>query len=129
MNGPLEGIGKDEKLLLVCIKGKRGYFLQNRLKAYGYTNTKVLEGATFFNDVKVKGVKATVSPEEIMRVKGLGFLRDKNTPDCFNARVITRNGKVTADEMAAITGGRAEVWKRRGDHDHPPDHGDSEDSL
>ena len=83
VNGPLEGIGKDEKLLLVCIKGKRGYFLQNRLKAYGYTNTKVLEGATFFNDVKVKGVKATVSPEEIMRVKGLGFLRDKNTPDCI----------------------------------------------
>ena len=103
VDGPVEGLGKDEKLLLVCLKGKRGYFLQNRLKALGYTNTKVLEGATFFNDVKVKGVKSAVSPEEITRLKGLGFLRDKNTPDCFNARVITRNGKVTADEMAVIT--------------------------
>ena len=103
VTGPVEGLGRDEKLLLVCAKGKRGYFLQNRLKAYGYTNTKVLEGAAFFNDVKVKGVKSTVSPEEITRLKGLGFLRDKNTPDCFNARVITRNGKVTADEMAVIT--------------------------
>ena len=103
VTGPVEGLGRDEKLLLVCAKGKRGYFLQNRLKAYGYTNTKVLEGAAFFNDVKVKGVKSTVSSEEITRLKGLGFLRDKNTPDCFNARVITRNGKVTADEMAVIT--------------------------
>ena len=103
VTGPVEGLGRDEKLLLVCAKGKRGYFLQNRLKAYGYTNTKVLEGAAFFNDVKVKGVKSTVSPEEITRLKGLGFLRDKNTPDCFNARVITRNGKVTAEEMAVIT--------------------------
>ena len=83
VDGPVEGLGKDEKLLLVCLKGKRGYFLQNRLKALGYTNTKVLEGATFFNDVKVKGVKSAVSPEEITRLKGLGFLRDKNTPDCF----------------------------------------------
>lgn len=62
VDGPVEGLGKDEKLLLVCLKGKRGYFLQNRLKALGYTNTKVLEGATFFNDVKVKGVKSAVSP-------------------------------------------------------------------
>ncbi len=46
---------------------------------------------------------ATVPPEEITRVKGLGFLRDKNTPDCFNGRVITRNGKITAEEMRAIT--------------------------
>ena len=54
---------------------------------------------------KVKGVKATVSPEDITRVKGLGFLHDKNTADRFNARVITRNGKITADEMQAITEG------------------------
>ena len=33
------------------------------------------------------------SAEEIARVKGLGFLRDKTTPDAFNARVITKNGK------------------------------------
>ncbi len=40
--------------------------------------------------------------EEIARVKGLGFLRDKTTPDCFNARVLTRNGKITAAESAVI---------------------------
>ena len=38
------------------------------------------------------------SAEDIKRVKGLGFLRDKNTKDCFNGRVITRNGKITAAE-------------------------------
>ena len=46
--------------------------------------------------------KCTVPAAEVNRVKGLGFLRDKTTPDCFNARVITRNGKITADEMYAI---------------------------
>ncbi len=44
----------------------------------------------------------TVPAADVTRVKGLGFLRDKTTPDCFNARVITRNGKITADEMYAI---------------------------
>ena len=32
VEGPIEGIGKEEKLLLVCGRGKRAYFLQNRLK-------------------------------------------------------------------------------------------------
>lgn len=45
------GIGKDEKLLLVCAKGKRAYLTQNRLKFYAYTNTKVLEGGTTFSEV------------------------------------------------------------------------------
>ena len=103
VNGPLEGIGKDEKLLLVCAKGKRAYFLQNRLKALGYTHTLVLEGATTFNQVRVKAAGASLPPEEVTRVKALGFLWDKNTPDCFNGRVITRNGKITAGEMRAIT--------------------------
>ena len=43
-----------------------------------------------------------LSPEDIKRVKGLGFLRDKRYPDVFNARVITRNGRITADEHRAI---------------------------
>ena len=102
VNGPIDGLDKDEKLLLVCLKGKRSYFLQNRLKAYGYTNTVVLEGAQYFNDVKVEGVKFKVSPEDITRVKALGFLQDKRTEDCFNARVITRNGKITAEESRVI---------------------------
>jgi rhodanese-related sulfurtransferase len=54
VNGEIEGLDKEEKLLLVCAKGKRGYFLQNRLRSYGYKNTVVLEGAQFFNDVKVQ---------------------------------------------------------------------------
>lgn len=42
------------------------------------------------------------APEDIKRVKGLGFLHDKTTADCFNARVITRNGRLQADEIRAI---------------------------
>ena len=102
VDGPVEGLGKDENILLVCTRGRRAYLLQRRLMAAGYTHTRVLEGATFFNEVKVEGVKTTVSPENITRVKALGFLHDKNTPDCFNARVITRNGKITAEESRAI---------------------------
>lgn len=43
-----------------------------------------------------------LSSEDIKRVKGLGFLRDKRYPDVFNARVITRNGRITTDEHRAI---------------------------
>lgn len=102
VNGEIEGLDKEEKLLLVCAKGKRGYFLQNRLRSYGYKNTVVLEGAQFFNDVKVQYAENAVSPEEETRVKALGFLRDKTTLDKFNGRVITRNGKITADEARTI---------------------------
>ncbi len=102
VTGEIEGLGKDEKLLLVCARGKRAYFLQNRMRYYGYTNTVVLEGSTFFNDVKVKNTDAEVSKEEETRVKALGFLKDKRTPDKFNGRVITRNGKITADEARTI---------------------------
>ena len=102
VNGEIEGLGKDEKLLLVCAKGKRAYFLQNRMRYYGYKNTVVLEGATFFNDVKVKNAEGAVSKEEETRVKALGFLKDKRTPDKFNGRVITRNGKITSEEARVI---------------------------
>ena len=102
VTGPIEDIPKDAKLLLVCAKGKRGYFLQNRLKAYGYTNTLVLEGGATFNEVKVPRDGKKLSPEEIKRVKGLGCLQDKRYDDVFNVRVITRNGKVTAKEQQKI---------------------------
>ena len=102
VEGEIEGIAKDEKLLLVCAKGKRGYFLQNRLKAFGYTNTRVLEGGAFFNTVKVEKPVGALSPEEIKRVKGLGCLQDKRYPDVFNVRVITRNGKISAADQYAI---------------------------
>ncbi|MCI8359979.1 MAG: FAD-dependent oxidoreductase [Clostridiales bacterium] len=103
VNGPVEGLALDQKLLLVCNRGKRAYFLQNRLRHYGYTNTMVLEGATSFNDVRVQTPGAAVSAADIARVKALGFLFDKRTADRFNGRVITRNGKITAEESRAIT--------------------------
>ncbi len=49
VTGPMDGYPLDEKLLLVCSTGKRTYLLQNRLKHFGYTNTRVLEGGTVFN--------------------------------------------------------------------------------
>ena len=52
----------------------------------------------------------TLATEDIRRVKALGFLQDKTTADCFNGRVITRNGKITAEEMTAI----AEAARRFG---------------
>ena len=102
VNGPIEGLEKDAPLLLVCAKGKRGYFLQNRLKAFGYTNTKVLEGGAFFNEVKVPRSGSRLSAEEIKRVKGLGCLQDKRYDDVFNVRVITRNGKLTSEEQVKV---------------------------
>ena len=102
VNAPIPGTGLEDKLLLVCAKGKRGYFLQNRLKALGYTNTRVLEGGAFFNTVKIASQGGKLSPAEIKRVKGLGCLQDKRYPDVFNVRVITRNGKITSEEHRVI---------------------------
>ncbi len=102
VTGELEGISKDEKLLLVCAKGKRGYFLQNRLKYFGYTHTRVLEGGEFFNTVRIENAGGKLSAAEIKRVKALGCLQDKRYPDVFNVRVITKNGKITAEEQRVI---------------------------
>ena len=43
----------------------------------------------------------TIKPEDIKRVKGLGFLNNKGT-DLFNGRVITVNGKITAEQAKVI---------------------------
>ena len=51
-----------------------------------------------------------IPQSEITRVKGLGFLWDKRTADRFNGRVITRNGKITAEECAVV----AEAAKKFG---------------
>lgn len=48
ITGPLAEYGPEEKLLLVCNRGKRAYLTQNRLKQLGYKNTLVLEGGTTF---------------------------------------------------------------------------------
>ena len=42
-----------------------------------------------------------ITPEEVKRVKGLGFLRNKGT-DNFSARVITVNGKITAEQCIRV---------------------------
>ena len=47
-------------------------------------------------------IEEAVSKEDETRVKALGFLKDKRTPDKFNGRVITRNGKITAEEAHTI---------------------------
>ena len=54
----------------------------------------------------------TINPLEVKRVKALGFLNNKGT-DLFNGRIITRNGKVTAEQTAVI----AEAAKKFGNGD------------
>lgn len=53
--GPLEDVDKDEKLMIICTKSKRAYMLQQRLKYFGYTDTTVVEGGLWFNELPVKG--------------------------------------------------------------------------
>ena len=43
-----------------------------------------------------------LTAEQIAKVKSLGCLKDKRYDNIFNVRVITRNGKITADEQRAI---------------------------
>lgn len=54
------------------------------------------------NIKEMNPVLCTVPAEDVARVKGLGCLRDKTTPDRFNCRVLTRNGKITAVEAKVI---------------------------
>lgn len=44
----------------------------------------------------------TIQPEDIRRVKTLGFLQNKGTTQ-FNGRIITRNGKITAEQLKCIS--------------------------
>ena len=43
-----------------------------------------------------------LTSEQIRQIKGLGCLQDKRYEDVFNVRVITRNGRLTTDEVRAI---------------------------
>ena len=51
----------------------------------------------------------TISPADIKRVKGMGFLNNKGT-DLFNGRIITVNGKITPEQALVI----AEAAKKFG---------------
>ena len=55
-----------------------------------------------FKELGLEPKSGELTPQQIMKVKGLGCLRDKRYPDVFNIRVITRNGKITTDEGRAI---------------------------
>jgi dissimilatory sulfite reductase (desulfoviridin) alpha/beta subunit len=46
--------------------------------------------------------KIIPTAEDVARIKGMGFLRDKTTPDAFNARVVTVGGRVTAEVMETV---------------------------
>lgn len=94
---------KEEKLLLVCTRGRRAYLAQNKLMAMGFEHTKVLEGGGTFNVLRRSAPGGKLSALEIKRVKGLGCLQDKRFGDVFNVRVITRNGKITAEQSHSIT--------------------------
>lgn len=97
-------------------KIKTTLVLQNR---WGY-NICYIEKVNNEGDNKVNNKKldelyiekeeVTVSPDDIKRVKGLGFLHNKGT-NRFNGRVITRNGKITAAESQRI----AEAAEKFGD--------------
>ena len=56
------------------------------------------------------GEGCTLRPEDIKRVKAMGFLHHKGT-NKFNGRIITRNGRITNEECQTI----AEAAKRYGD--------------
>ena len=56
------------------------------------------------------GEGCTLRPEDIKRVKGMGFLHHKGT-NKINGRVITRNGRITNEECQAI----ANAAKQYGD--------------
>ncbi|MGE4214367.1 MAG: 4Fe-4S binding protein [Anaerotignaceae bacterium] len=45
---------------------------------------------------------AKINGKEIMRVKGMGFLFNRGTDDKFNARIVSGNGGITAEQMSCI---------------------------
>lgn len=49
IKGKIDGLEYDDKILLVCARGKRAYMTYNRMKYYGYKNIKVLEGGIVLN--------------------------------------------------------------------------------
>ena len=90
----------------------------------------VLEGASFFNEVKVKDAQAAVSPEEKTRVKALGFLFDKRIagpvqrPESSPATARSPPRKARPSREAAERFGSGEVAMTV-----PPDGGDSGRAL
>ena len=61
-----------------------------------------LENTAVIETVPEKKAAASIPKEEVARVKALGCLWDKRTADRFNVRVITINGKLNGEQLAAI---------------------------
>lgn len=49
IDGKVDGFELDDKILLVCARGKRAYLTYNRMKHYGYTDIQILEGGLDLN--------------------------------------------------------------------------------
>ncbi|GAA0090807.1 FAD-dependent oxidoreductase [Paraclostridium bifermentans] len=49
LNGEIDGFDLDDKILLVCARGKRAYLAYNRMKHFGYKDVQVLEGGLALN--------------------------------------------------------------------------------
>ncbi|MFL1469840.1 FAD-dependent oxidoreductase [Paraclostridium bifermentans] len=49
LNGKLDGFELDDKILLVCARGKRAYLAYNRMKHFGYKDVQILEGGLALN--------------------------------------------------------------------------------
>lgn len=49
LNGKIDEFELDDKILLVCARGKRAYLAYNRMKHFGYKDVQVLEGGLALN--------------------------------------------------------------------------------
>ena len=49
IDGKIENLNYDDKILLVCARGKRAYLTYNRMKYYGYNDVNILEGGLSLN--------------------------------------------------------------------------------
>lgn len=49
IDGKIDGLEYDDKILLVCQRGKRAYLTYNIMKYYGYKNLSILEGGLSLN--------------------------------------------------------------------------------
>ena len=49
IDGKIENLNYDDKIILVCSRGKRAYLTYNRMKYYGYKDVSILEGGLSLN--------------------------------------------------------------------------------
>lgn len=95
------GTDKEERIafdkLIVCDFDNRANALKAQLENVKCDCIEVIN-----SDCTAVRKASYILPEEVNALKGLGFLWDKRTPDKFNGRIITRNGKITSEETVVI---------------------------